>query len=51
MTWIDYLIVGLVVIAAVAAIVRSIRKPGCGCGQGCSGCAQACSCKEKSKSE
>ncbi|MGN0624852.1 MAG: hypothetical protein ACI4I8_01130 [Oscillospiraceae bacterium] len=47
----DYIIVAVVVLAAVGAFVYARRHPDCGCGSGCASCQKACARREGSPDE
>lgn len=54
MTWIDYVILGVVAVVfggIVAYLVSSKRKNKGGCGCGCNGCPHANSCSTASRDE
>ncbi|HCB65346.1 MAG TPA: hypothetical protein DEP43_05215 [Ruminococcaceae bacterium] len=47
----DYIIVAVVVLAAVGALVYARRHPDCGCGSGCTSCQKACARRREVSSD
>ncbi len=51
MSFVDYIIVAVVVLAAVGALIYTHRHSSCNCGTGCASCPRACAQKQKGTSD